>query len=181
MSTCFSRSGLIVKEETPSSYLPVFTPSTRESNGAFCISTSRPSTCPTARARSTSKPTMVVPSASMNWLGAYDASVPMVSLPSEATSAGTMAASAASLAALGAALTVASPEVSVSLLEQADSPTHSETAPRRAIGRMRIFMNLPLPTLVAGPRWSRACTGECSHAPFPRGCQPEGLATDPAT
>ena len=62
---------------------------------------SRPITVATALPRSTSKPITVVPSVSMNSLGAYEASVPKASLPSEAMSAGTSAAMVASSVTVG--------------------------------------------------------------------------------
>ena len=70
MFACCMRSGLIVNEETPTSYLPEPTPAMIESNDAVWKSASRPSFCATALNRSTSKPTIVSPSLSMNSLGA---------------------------------------------------------------------------------------------------------------
>ena len=64
------RSGLIVNEETPTSYRLEPTPAMIESNEADSNSASKPSFWATAENRSTSKPTIVSPSSSMNSLGA---------------------------------------------------------------------------------------------------------------
>src|SRR4051794_19000412 len=96
-----SRSGLIVKEETPASYFPELTPAMIESNGAVAKSAFRPSLAATRSNRSTSKPSMVVPSAARNSLGAYVVSLPTEMVPSAETAAGTFAARAGSAETLG--------------------------------------------------------------------------------
>ena len=63
------RSGVIVKDEMPTSYLDP-TAGMMPSNGADCTSVSRPSTEPMAFATSMSKPIGVWPSVSMNSAGA---------------------------------------------------------------------------------------------------------------
>src|SRR3954447_8544649 len=109
MVDSFSRSGLIVKEETPTVYLPELTPGMMLSNVADCHSVVRPSFAATALNRSTSKPITVLPSVSTYSLGAYVESVPMVSLPADLIAAGTLAASAASTAVDGVAEAGAAP------------------------------------------------------------------------
>src|SRR4051794_11624824 len=89
MVATFSRSLLIVKEETPAPYFLLFTPGMMLSNEADCHWVVRPSFWATALNRSTSKPMTVLPSVSRNSLGAYVESVPMTSLPAAWTSAGT--------------------------------------------------------------------------------------------
>src|ERR1700712_2459658 len=96
MVASFSRSALIVNDETPTLYLALLTPGMMLSNVADCHSVVRPSFCATALNRSTSKPITVLPSASRNSLGAYDESVPMISLPAALMSAGTFADSESS-------------------------------------------------------------------------------------
>src|SRR5919112_5383981 len=76
MLTCFLRSSLMVNDETPTSYLPVFTPVMIESKLDETNCTSTPNFWPTALNRSTSKPCTVLPSPARNSLGAYEASVP---------------------------------------------------------------------------------------------------------
>jgi hypothetical protein len=70
MLACCSRSGLIVNDETPVSYLPEPTPAMIESNGAVSNCAFRPSFCATRVNRSTSKPMIVWPSSARNSLGA---------------------------------------------------------------------------------------------------------------
>src|SRR3954451_5332616 len=96
MVASFSRSTLTVNDETPTLYLPVPTPGMMLSKLADCQSVVRPNFCATALNRSTSNPMTVLPSVSRNSLGAYDESVPMISLPDALMSAGTFAASALS-------------------------------------------------------------------------------------
>src|SRR4051812_25614645 len=102
MVASFRRSGLTVNEETPTLYFPLLTPGMMLSNVADCHWVVRPSFAATALNRSTSKPMTVLPSASRNSLGAYDESVPMLSLPPALMSAGTFAARALSTVALAA-------------------------------------------------------------------------------
>src|SRR5919199_6183265 len=102
MLTCFGRWGLMVKDETPTLYLPVPTPGMMLSNVADCHWVVNPSLPATALNRSTSKPITVLPSVSRNSLGAYVESVPMTSLPADLIWDGTFAASAASADAEGA-------------------------------------------------------------------------------
>jgi hypothetical protein len=78
MSTCASRSGLIVNEDIPKSNFPVFIPSTSVPSGAFGSSTFSPSTAPIAFARSASNPITVVPSVSVSSLGARSGSAASV-------------------------------------------------------------------------------------------------------
>src|ERR1043165_6619992 len=96
MVTCFSRSLLIVKEETPAAYFLLVTPGMMLSNLADCHSVVRPSFWATALNRSTSKPSTVLPSVARNSLGAYVASTPMVMVPSDLMASGTICASALS-------------------------------------------------------------------------------------
>src|SRR5690348_18311051 len=98
-----SRSVLIVKEETPASYLPEPTPAMIESNDAVWNFALSPSFAATSWNRSTSKPTIVLPSAARNSLGAYVVSLPTVMTPSLLTAAGTSAASDWSAETLGSA------------------------------------------------------------------------------
>src|SRR3954471_16887011 len=95
------RSGLTVKEETPASYLPEPTPAMIESNGAVWNSAFNPSLAATRLKRSTSKPSIVEPSAARNSLGAYVVSLPTEIFPSADTAAGTFAARAGSAETLG--------------------------------------------------------------------------------
>ena len=62
MLVCFSRSLLIVNDETPISYLPEDTPGMIALNGAGLNSAFSPSLAATALNRSTSKPMTVLPS-----------------------------------------------------------------------------------------------------------------------
>src|SRR5260370_35029412 len=96
MSTVFLRSGLIVNDDTPTSYLAVSTPAMMLPNGAVTNCAVSPSFAATALNTSTSKPSIVLPSAARNSLGAYVESVPTTILPSALTTSGTFAASAAS-------------------------------------------------------------------------------------
>src|SRR5690349_14258739 len=100
MLTAFLRSGLMVNEETPTSYLPEVTPRMMVSKPAFWNWALRPSLAATALKRSTSMPTMVLPSVSMNSLGAYDASEPTRIVPLSLIFCGTLAARAESTEAL---------------------------------------------------------------------------------
>src|SRR6478609_1560758 len=99
MLTAFLRSALMVKDETPTSYLPEVTPRMMVSNPAFWNSALRPSLAATALKRSTSMPMTVLPSVSMNSLGAYDASEPTMIVPRSLIFCGTLAASAGSTVA----------------------------------------------------------------------------------
>lgn len=90
-----------MNDETPTLYLPEVTPGMIASNLADCHSVVRPSFCATASNRSTSKPMIVLPSASRYSFGAYEESVPMVSLPAALISAGTLSASDVSAEAVG--------------------------------------------------------------------------------
>src|SRR5919107_512393 len=96
MLTCLRRVELIVNDETPALYLPVFTPGMMLSNVADCHWVVRPNLPARALNRSTSKPITVLPSVSRNSFGAYVESVPMRSLPADLISAGIFAASAVS-------------------------------------------------------------------------------------
>src|SRR3954463_7255955 len=96
-----SRSGLMVKLETPTSYLPEPTPAMIESNGAVSNLASSPSFSATRVNRSTSKPTIVEPSSPMNSAGAYVVSLPTAITPSDAIAPGTPAARAWSAVTLG--------------------------------------------------------------------------------
>src|SRR5450631_1460584 len=96
MLTCVLRALLIVKLETPMSYLPLSTPAMIVSKPAGWYTTLTPSFCATALNRSTSMPSTVLPSAFRNSLGAYVASVPTTILPADLTLAGSLAARAAS-------------------------------------------------------------------------------------
>ena len=68
MVTCLSRSELIVNDDTPTSYFLLSTPGMIEPNLAFWNSALTPNLVATAVNRSTSNPTIFVPSA--NSLGA---------------------------------------------------------------------------------------------------------------
>gem|GEM_PF-4413092 len=83
-STASRRSLVTVNDEMPMSYLAP-TAGIIESKFAVSGSASRPNTPASALAMSTSKPTGVLPSAARNSAGAYDVSMPMVSLPSLVT------------------------------------------------------------------------------------------------
>ena len=117
MLTCFFRSGLIVNELTPTSYLPESTPRMIESNGALTNFASRPSFVATAVKRSTSMPSTVLPSSPRNSFGAYEASEPMASVPFSLISAGTLSARAWSASTL-----------TDSVAEEADSPASSRVS-----------------------------------------------------
>ena len=83
-STASKRSLVTVNDEMPISYLDP-TDGMIESKFAVSGSASRPNTCAKALAMSTSKPTGVLPSSARNSAGAYDVSMPMVSLLSFVT------------------------------------------------------------------------------------------------
>ena len=96
-STALSRSGVMVKEEMPTSYFAP-TEGMIESKFAFCGSAVRPNTFDMALTRSTSKPTGVLPSSARNSAGGYDRSMPTVYLPSLVTDSGSSLAMDSSLA-----------------------------------------------------------------------------------
>src|SRR6266545_5512674 len=101
MLTCLSRSALMVNEDTPASYLPDWMPGMMSSNLVEVHSVFSPSLAAAASNTSRSQPMTVLPSASRNSFGAYDASTPMVILPSLLTAAGTMATSLESAEPVG--------------------------------------------------------------------------------
>src|SRR6476469_5378612 len=109
MLVCFNRSGLMVNDETPTSYLPEEMPGMIEPNGVGTNVALSPSFAATARNRSTSKPIAVLPSLARNSFGAYVASVPTVMVPSEATALGTLAARAGSAFTAASLLEAAAP------------------------------------------------------------------------
>ena len=82
---------MTVNDEMPMSYLAP-TAGIIESKFAVSGSASRPNTPASALAMSTSKPTGVLPSAARNSAGAYDVSMPTVSLPSLVTEDGSILA-----------------------------------------------------------------------------------------
>src|ERR671932_1402995 len=133
MVACWRRSGLMVNEETPTSYRPEPTPAMIESNGAVSNCASRPSFCATSSNRSTSKPMIVWPSSARNSLGAYVLSLPTVITPSSATAGGTRAASASSAATLGSGSLVAAPPAPV----LPPAPVSPESPPQPARTRVR--------------------------------------------
>ena len=90
-STASRRSLVTVNDEMPMSYLAP-TAGIIESKFAVSGSASRPNTPARALAMSTSKPTGVLPSAARNSAGAYDVSMPTVSLPSLVTEDGSILA-----------------------------------------------------------------------------------------
>ena len=90
-STASRRSLVTVNDEMPMSYLAP-TAGIIESKFAVSGSASRPNTPASALAMSTSKPTGVLPSAARNSAGAYDVSMPTVSLPSLVTEDGSILA-----------------------------------------------------------------------------------------
>src|SRR6478609_8404446 len=94
MLTCFLRSGLMVKLETPMSYLPLVTPRMIVPKPAGTYSVLRPSLAATALKTSTSKPSTVLPSEASISLGAYVGSVPTTIFPADLSFAGTLAARA---------------------------------------------------------------------------------------
>ena len=94
----------------------------------FWNSAVSPSFCATAVPRSTSIPTIVVPSGAVNSFGGYDASVPNTILPSADTLCGTFAASASSLVGVGIALLAAAPAD----VGAADEPLPSPPEPHPA-------------------------------------------------
>src|SRR3954467_125810 len=96
-----SRSGLIVNDETPASYLPEPTPAMIESNGAVWNLALSPSFWATSVNRSTSNPTIVWPSSAMNRAGGEVVSLPTVMVPSDLIASGPRAASAWSAETLG--------------------------------------------------------------------------------
>ncbi len=83
-STASRRSLVTVNEEMPISY---FAPTAGMIESKFAVSGSAfsPNTPAKAFAMSTSKPTGVLPSEARNSAGAYEVSMPMVSLPSLVT------------------------------------------------------------------------------------------------
>src|SRR4030095_386370 len=111
MLTCCLRSSLMVNDDTPNSYLPDWRPGMMSANLDGWYSVFRPSLAATALNRSTSQPTTVLPSGSRNSFGAYSALIPTRILPSDLTSAGTLAASASSTAGAAAVVPVLPPPV----------------------------------------------------------------------
>src|ERR1700712_922468 len=69
-----SRALVSVNEDMPRSYFPAARPGRMLSNGAFSKRTGLPSTWPSALARSTSSPMIVLLSSAKNSFGGYDAS-----------------------------------------------------------------------------------------------------------
>ena len=90
-STAFMRSGVMVNDETPISYFEPID-GMIELKFDVCGSASRPNVFANALTMSTSKPTGVLPSAARNSAGAYDVSMPTVSLPSLVTEDGSILA-----------------------------------------------------------------------------------------
>ncbi len=90
-STASIRSGVMVNEETPMSYLEPMA-GMIESKFAVCGSALSPKMFAMALTKSTSKPTGVLPSSARNSAGAYDVSMPTVSLPSLVTDSGSILA-----------------------------------------------------------------------------------------
>src|SRR6478735_6927034 len=140
MLTCFLRSGLMVKLETPTSYLPPVTPRMIESKPAGTHSVLRPSLAATALKTSTSKPSTVLPSPASISLGAYVGSVPMTILPADFSLAGTLAARAWSTpppAAVPAGVLPAPGEVDSEFEPQAERVRPAATKPETAMRDMR--------------------------------------------
>src|SRR6476469_1738538 len=94
MLTSFLRSGLMVKLETPMSYLPPVTPRMIVPKPAGTYSVLRPSLAATASKRETSHPSTVLPSEASISFVAYVGSVPTTILPADFSVAGTFAARA---------------------------------------------------------------------------------------
>src|SRR5512133_166513 len=125
MVVCFSRSRLMVNDETPISYLPDETPGMIAPNGAGLNEALRPSVAATALNRSMSTPMTVFPSLSRNSLGGYVASVPTVIVPSSETAEGTFDARAASRTA--AVVRLGDPPGDAESLEVLDPPQAAST------------------------------------------------------
>src|SRR3954447_15996021 len=87
MLTCCLRLSLMVNDETPTSYLPPWTPVMMVSKPAGCHWTVTPNFCATALNRSTSMPTTVFPPC-RNSFGRYVASTPTTILPADLIFAG---------------------------------------------------------------------------------------------
>src|SRR5688500_15785991 len=191
MVACASRSGLIVNDETPTSYLPEPTPAMIESNGAVWNSASRPSFFATSVNRSTSKPMTVSPSSARNSLGAYVVSLPTVMTPSSLTAAGTLAARESSAETLGSGVLLLAPPSPdddssdppphaasrraaavraatrrTSALEDTAAPPSANAVPRSS---RRFRRREALPKVVG--RGTKATSGADSR---PRACQPLG-------
>src|SRR5690349_9265978 len=144
MLTCFLRSGLMVKLETPMSYLPLVTPRMIVSKPAGCHSVLRPSLAATALKTSTSKPMTVLPSLASISFGAYVGSVPMMFLPADFSLAGTLAARAWSTAppagvpeAAGVLLPPPDEEFDIEFEPHAESARPATATPVAAMRDMR--------------------------------------------
>src|SRR4051812_15004284 len=156
------RSLLIVKEETPTSYFCDPTPAMIESNDAVSNLAFRPSFCATRVNRSTSKPSIVVPSAARNSLGAYVVSLPTVRTPSDLMLDGTLAASAESADALA--------ELDPPELPLPDEPPPQPEITRAALARAaaavaerRIRERLGTGSLLQRDWSQRSCPARSAH------------------
>src|SRR3954471_3140867 len=136
MLTCCLRLSLMVKLETPMSYLPPWTPVMIESKFAGSHCTLTPRVWPTALNRSTSIPSTVLPSLARNSFGAYDASVPTTMVPADLIFGGSFAARAADLVSVGAGaeLVLVSPLERELLPQPARTRDSPVTAAQRASG-----------------------------------------------
>src|SRR3954471_12625012 len=193
MFACCRRSALMVNDETPASYLPEPTPAMMESKGAVSNCAFRPSFCATRVNRSTSKPTIVLPSSAMNSAGGDVVSLPTLRTPSEAIAAGTFALRASSADTLGSAW------VAALLLDELSedpppqpatmrvTPARAARAARRDTERVLTGRTL---LLWFRPRWAdaeimlRAGTaggaGACADADQPVGVLPVGVGSEVA-
>src|SRR5579859_6848952 len=160
MVTCFSRSALIVNEETPMLYLPDVTPGMMSSNFALCQLVFRPSFPATALNRSTSNPMTVLPSVSRNSLGAYVESVPMLITPADLMAAGTFAASELSTEVVTAGapppLELPPPQPARAMVTARTAPTPSQ--PRDLTCELISSSIQGTRTIQPPPLWSVACS-----------------------
>src|SRR6476469_6185245 len=143
MLTCFLRSGLMVKLETPMSYLPLVTPRMIVGKPAGTYSVLRPSLAATALNRSMSKPSTVLPSVASISLGAYVGSVPTTILPADFSLAGTFAARAwstpppAAVPDAAGVLPAPGEELDIEFEPHADSARPATATPVAAMRDMR--------------------------------------------
>src|SRR6266511_2439926 len=166
----------MVKEETPSSYLPDWMPGMMSPNLLSTHSVVKPIFLATASKRSTSNPTILP--FSLNSLGGYVSSVPILSFPSALMPAGTLATRPGSASVVGVGPPVPPPFFS-SPHAANDSVSASPAASPSAAPLRKVVRNIALSYVDGGhdavgaccqatPRYASLTAGSCSRSsPLP--------------
>src|SRR6266540_425612 len=166
----------MVKEETPSSYLPDWMPGMMSPNLLSTHSVVKPIFLATASKRSTSNPTILP--FSLNSLGGYVSSVPILSFPTALMPAGTLATRPGSASVVGVGPPVPPPFFS-SPHAANDSVSASPAASPSAAPLRKVVRNIALSYVDGGhdavgaccqatPRYASLTAGSCSRSsPLP--------------